>query len=226
MNDPSITIILPTRNEEGGIREIVESLRFLNYEILIVDGQSTDRTRDIAKELGLKVVLDGGRGKGDGLRTGIRTARSDILVFMDADGSHEPKDIPPMIRPILEDKADLVIGSRPAGGSDEFKMDLENLVRQVGSDIATTLINLRWKVDLTDTQNGFRAIRGNVAREIKLKANDFDIEEEMVMKALKKGYRVCQIPSHEYNRKWGQSKLPTSKCWIMLYRLIKELITP
>jgi hypothetical protein len=79
-------------------------------------------------------------------------------------------------------------------------------------------------VDLTDIQNGFRAIRKEVASKLGLEADDFDIEEEMVIKALKKGYRVSEVPSHEYERKWGKSKLSTWKGWKFVWRLFVELI--
>jgi len=202
---------------------VIRQVRAYGDEVLVVDGHSTDMTRDIARREGARVVLDGGQGKGDGIRTAIRHARGDIVVFIDADGSHEPCDIPKLTAPIKANRADLVIGSRTKGGSDEFKMDVDNLIRQVGSDIAATLINYRWRVNLTDIQNGFRAIRRDVARRLHLCANDFDVEEEMVMKCLKRGYRVVEVPSHEYVRQWGRSKLPTSKGWKFVWRLMVDL---
>ncbi len=219
-----ITVIIPTRNEEGGISQIIESVKPYCQEVVVVDGHSTDRTREFAEKNATKVVLDDGKGKGDGIRKGIASANADIIVFVDADGSHEPSDIPALVKPIIEGKADMVIASRNKGGSDEFKMDFENLIRQVGSDIATALVNYRFGSDLTDIQNGFRAIRFEVAKALGLKANDFDIEEEMVIKTLRKGYRVIELPSHEYERKWGTSKLSTWKGWKFVWRLFVELI--
>jgi len=221
---PTVTIVIPTRNEGGGIAQVVRAVLPHGDEVLVVDGHSTDTTREISEREGARVVLDGGRGKGDGLRTAIRHAKGDIIVFIDADGSHEASDIPKLVEPIAENRADLVVGSRTKGGSDEFEMDLDNLVRQIGSDLAATLINYRWRVNLTDIQNGFRAIRRSVARSLRLQANDFDIEEEMVMKCLKRGYRTAEVPSHEYTRKWGYSKLPTSKGWKFVWRLMVELL--
>ena len=153
-----ITVVIPTKNEEKTLEEIITKCKAHADEMLVVDGHSKDSTREIAQKLGVKVVLDHGKGKGDGLRVGIHEANGDVLVFIDADGSHDPDDIPKLVKPILEGKADLVIGSRGKGGSDELHGDVEKLLRMIGSDIILIGINKRWKVHLTDSQNGYRAI--------------------------------------------------------------------
>ena len=220
-----ISIVLPVKNEAIGLGGLIESLLTYGEEIIVVDGHSTDNTKEIVKKHPqARFVLDNGRGKGDGIRVGIREAKYEIIVFIDADGSHDPADIPDLVKPILEGNSDMVIGSRAKGGSDEFKMNIENLIRQVGSDFATTIVNYRWKTDLTDIQNGFRALKTSVARDLNLNANDFDIEEEMVMKALRKKYIISEIKSHEYARQWDVSKLKTSKSWKFIYRILIEVI--
>ena len=128
-----------------------------------------------------------------------------------------------MVEPVKQGIADMVLGSRAKGGSDEFEMNLDSLIRQMGSHIVTTIINYRFGSKLTDVENGFRAIKKDVAAALNLNAIDFDIEQEMVMKALKKKYRVTEIPSHEFARKWGSSKLATSKGWKFIWRLLIEL---
>jgi dolichol-phosphate hexosyltransferase len=115
----SISLILPTRNEAPGIAELIAAARPFADEIVVVDGHSTDGTAQIASATGVRVVLDGGRGKGDAYRVGIAAATRDIVVFMDADGSHEPADIPRLVAPIRDGDAECVIASRHKGGSDE-----------------------------------------------------------------------------------------------------------
>ena len=212
MTSPTVTIVVPSKNEAGLIGEIVDGVRPYG-DVLVMDGHSTDDTRDIAKAHGARVVLDAGRGKGQAIRQSLNETASDIVVFIDADGSHEPKDIPALVAPIAAGEADLVIGSRGKGGSDELHGTFEQLIRYIGSQLIMLAINYRWNVRLTDSQNGFRAIRRDVAIALGMKANLTTIEQEMLMLALKRGYRVTEIPSHEYERRWGTSKVVVWKLW-------------
>jgi glycosyltransferase involved in cell wall biosynthesis len=193
-------------------------------DVLVVDGHSKDATRDIAQAHGARVVLDGGKGKGQAIRQSLTETTSDILVFIDADGSHDPKDIPAMVAPIKAGKADLVIGSRGKGGSDELHGTLDQFIRYIGSQIIMLGINYRWDVRLTDSQNGFRAIRREVGLALNMKSDLTTIEQEMLMLALKKGYRVDEIPSHEYERRWGVSKVVVWKLWwAYVWSFVKNL---
>ena len=213
MSASRVTVVVPARDEEGLIGEIVDAVRPCCDEVLVVDGRSRDRTREIALAHGARVIQDNGRGKGEALRIAIQQANHEILVFIDADGSHEPRDIPKLIAPIQEGAADLVIASRGKGGSDELHGTLEQFIRYAGSQLITLAINYRWNVRLTDSQNGFRAIRRDVAGCLSLTSNLTTIEQEMLMKALKHGYRVSEIASHEYERRWGTSKVVVWKLW-------------
>jgi dolichol-phosphate mannosyltransferase len=195
------------------IGEIVDSVRPYADEVLVIDGHSSDKTRDIAVQHGARVELDGGKGKGEALRRSMEVASSEIVVFIDADGSHDPKDIPALVGPIKADKADMVIGSRGKGGSDELHGTLEQFIRYSGSQIIMLAINYRYGSRLTDSQNGFRAIRRDVGRKLGLKSNLTTIEQEMLMRALKLGYRVDEVPTHEYERRWGTSKVSVWKLW-------------
>jgi dolichol-phosphate mannosyltransferase len=208
-----VTVVVPTKNEEGMIGEIVDSVRPYADEVLVIDGHSSDKTRDIAVQHGARVELDGGKGKGEALRRSMEVASSEIVVFIDADGSHDPKDIPSLVGPIKADKADMVIGSRGKGGSDELHGTLEQFIRYSGSQIIMLAINYRFGSRLTDSQNGFRAIRRDVGRKLGLKSNLTTIEQEMLMRALKLGYRVDEVPTHEYERRWGTSKVSVWKLW-------------
>ena len=213
MPDSRVTVVVPTKDEEGLIGEIVDAVKPYADEVLVVDGHSRDRTRDIAGEHGARVILDHGRGKGEALRLAIEQATTGILVFIDADGSHDPHDIPKLVAPIRAGAADLVVGSRGKGGSDELHGTFEQFIRYIGSQLIMLAINYRWNVRLTDSQNGFRAIRKDVARKLGLTSNLTTIEQEMLMKALKRRYRVAEIASHEYERRWGVSKVVVWKLW-------------
>jgi dolichol-phosphate mannosyltransferase len=209
-----ITLIIPAKNEGATIEEVLRSSRPLVDDLLVVDGHSTDNTREIALKMGVRVVSDHGKGKGDGVRVGIQEAARDILVFMDADGSHDPQDIPRLVQPIREGRADLVIGSRMTGGSDELHGDINRFIRMTGSHIILLLINYRWEIRLTDVQNGFRAINAQVARKLNLKENSHSIEQEMVMKCARQGYRLTEVPSHEYERQHGKSTIKLKTAWL------------
>ena len=225
VTDSRVTVVIPAKDEEGGIAEIIDAVRPHADEILVVDGHSRDATRDIAAGRGARIILDSGRGKGEALRLGIAAATTGILVFIDADGSHEPADIPKLVDPIRADRADLVIASRGKGGSDELHGTFEQFMRYVGSQLIMLAINYRWNVRLTDSQNGFRAIRTDAARRLGLTSNLTTIEQEMLMKALKQGCRVDEIASHEYERRWGVSKVVVWRLWAAyLWSFFRNLI--
>jgi glycosyltransferase involved in cell wall biosynthesis len=223
--DTRVTVVIPAKDEEGLIGEIVDTVKPYADAVLVVDGHSTDRTRAIATEHGARVIQDNGRGKGEALRIAIEEATTGILVFIDADGSHDPHDIPKLVGPIRADEADLVIGSRGKGGSDELHGTLEQLIRYIGSQLIMLAINYRWGVRLTDSQNGFRAIRRDVGAKLGLTSNLTTIEQEMLMKALKLGYRVREVASHEYERRWGTSKVVVWKLWFAyVWSFLRNLI--
>jgi dolichol-phosphate mannosyltransferase len=220
-----VSIVIPTKNEAEAISGVIAEVRPYADEILVVDGHSTDDTRRIAQELGARVILDGGKGKGDGLRCAAAQVSGEIMVFVDADGSSDTRDIPRLVEPIKAGRADLVIGSRSRGGSDELHGDLEKLLRVLGSDIILVGTNWRFKACLTDTQCGFRAILTAVFRDLGLRENITTIEQEMTMKCLKKGYRVGEVPSHEFARKYGVSRICLRKVWFRyLWSFLVNLI--
>ncbi len=221
-----ITVIIPTFNEEKNIVDVLKGVQPYADEILVVDAKkSTDRTAEIVESMGARVVKDTGRGHGEAKRIGIKSAKNDILVFFDADNSHDQKDIPIMVNYLVNNNCDMVVGSRMRGGSDELHGTLSNFIRNIGSGLIQLVINYRFGVRLTDCEDGFRAIKRDVAIKLNLNADDFDIEEEMVMKALKNGYKVGEIPTHEYERKHGKSRLSLPKIgYKFVWRLLKEIL--
>ncbi len=219
--DLKITVVIPAMNEEKTIGEIIKRCQSSADEIIVVDGHSTDKTREIAEQLGSKIILDHKKGKGEAMRSSIPHINGEITVFLDADGSHDPNDIARLIEPILKDEADHVTGSRLTGGSSELHGGFDECFRLMGSSFITACINWRYKVRLSDSQNGFRAIKTPVLKALDLKENKTTIEQEMIMKTLKKGYRITEVPTHEYKRKHGDSHI---KLWKHSLRYIYSLI--
>jgi dolichol-phosphate mannosyltransferase len=223
----TFSIVVPAMNEEETIGPVLEALRGRTDDLIVVDGRSTDRTSEIARSFGARVIQDGGRGKGDAVRVGLEAAQHPIVVFIDADGSHDPDDIGKLVAPIAAGEADLVIGSRMLGGSDELFSSLPEVIRALGSMIISLSINYRYGVQLTDYQNGFRAIRTDVGRALGLTSNITTIEQEMAMRCLRLGYRVSERAAHEYRRKGGVSKISVMR-WAPIYvwNLLRGIMVP
>lgn len=206
-----ISVVIPTLNEEETIGSIIKGCMPHADEMIVVDGYSRDRTRDIAKAFGVNVIFDHKKGKGEALRHAVRHVTGDIVVFIDADGSHNPDEIPMLLAPILKGKADHVVGSRLLGGSSELHGGFDECFRLMGSSFITACINWKFKVRLSESQNGFRAIRVEVMRQMDLKEDITTIEQEMTIKTLKMGYRMAEVPTHEEKRKAGYSKISVKK---------------
>ncbi len=205
--NPKVSLIIPTFNEERGLNELIQESKDYCDEIIVVDGDSTDRTVEVASSAGAKVVSDLGRGKGEAIRLGLEEAQYPIVVFMDADWSHDPKDIPKIVAPIARDEKDMVVASRIQGGSAEFYGSLDRTFRRWGSSLITLGINLRFGTKLTDSQNGFRGIKKNLGQKLNLQENMTTIEQEMLIKALAKKLRVGEVPSFESERRYGTSRI-------------------
>ena len=221
----NLTLVIPAKDEARSIGTIIE--RSLPYvaEIIVVDGNSSDQTREIAEELGAEVILDGGKGKGEAIRCCIEHIGKEITVFIDADGSHDPNDIPRLVEPIIAGEADHVTGSRLIGGSSELHGGFDECFRLMGSSFITACINWRFKVQLSDSQNGFRAIKTEVLRQLDLREDLTTIEQEMIMKTLRKKYTMGEVPTHEYRRWHGESHINLlSVSHRYVYCLIKNLL--
>jgi dolichol-phosphate mannosyltransferase len=213
-----ISVVLPVRNEALNVRPVLEFAAPYADELMVVDGHSTNGTREIAGEYGARVILDNGKGKGAAIRLAIREAQGDILVFIDGDGSHDPHDIPALVAPIIEGRADHVSGSRMLGGSDELHATFHQFIRLFGSQIITLSVNYTQNVRLTDCQNGFRAIRRDVALALDLQEDITTIEQEMVIKTVRSGYRLAEVPTHEYVRANGESRFQVKNVWFRYVR--------
>ena len=202
-----VSVVIAAKQEAPSIVDIIDRTRRYATEILVIDGHSTDGTPELARRNGASVLMDGGRGKGEAIRRAIPLIRTPVTVFLDADGSHDPEDIPLLVEPILSDRADHVSASRLRGGSSELHGGFDEFFRLAGSSFITACINWRFNCHLSDSQNGFRAIRTTVLRELQLRENATTIEQEMIIKTLRRGRRMAEVPSHEHRRAHGTSHI-------------------
>jgi dolichol-phosphate mannosyltransferase len=221
----NLCVVIPAKDEEKSIGEIIEGCKKYTEKVLVIDGYSKDKTREIAEKLNAKVILQEGKGKGAAIRTAAEhVSDEDIVVFIDADCSHDTNDIPKLVKPIQDGDADHVTGSRLFGGSSELHGGFDEFLRLTGSSFITFCINNKFKVRLSDSQNGFRAIRGAVLKDLDLQENITTIEQEMIIKTLKKGYRMAEVPAHEYRRKYGESHIEVHRVFLRYaYSFIKYL---
>jgi dolichol-phosphate mannosyltransferase len=223
----ALTVVIPAKNEAPSILEIVNKAQRYTSAVIVVDGHSTDGTAEIARRGGALVVADNRRGKGDAIRCAMPLLTDGITVFIDADGSHDPDDIPRLIEPILRGEADHVSGSRLKGGSSELHGGFDECFRLMGSSFITACLNWKFQVCLSESQNGFRAIRTDVLKKLDLRENITTIEQEMIFKTLSEGYRMAEVPTHEHRRKAGESKIVLTKVWLRyVWTLARFLLLP
>lgn len=203
----AVTVVVAAKNEAPAIGDVLDGCRRYASHVIVVDGHSTDGTAAAAASRGARVLMDRGRGKGDALRTAIPEVTTDITVFIDADGSHDPHDIPRLVAPLFDGRADHVSGSRLIGGSSELHGGFDELCRLTGSSFITACINWRLGVRLSESQNGFRAILTSVLRQLDLRENGTTIEQEMIIKTLRLGFRMAEVGAHERPRAHGRSHI-------------------
>lgn len=203
-----ISVIIPARNEEATLplvlTDLFETIRRLNtheVEVICVDDRSTDRTAGIAESFGARVIHnDHKSGKGLALRTGFEAASGDIFAMMDADYSHRPEDLPVFLD-ALKDSVGLVIGSRTVAGSEEYTH-----IRALGNVFLSSALGLCTGRYLSDALNGYKVFRRDVFTDFRYSSTTFEIEIEIIANALRKGYRVVEVSSHERARAGGEAK--------------------
>lgn len=209
LDRPSVTILLPAKNEENGIEATfaalpTERLRELGYplEILVADGRSHDRTRDVALRHGARVIHQLGTGKGRGVRSALDVAKGDYVVMLDADSTYPAKAIPAFVA-MLEDGYDVVMGSRFLGRIETGAMKRLNRLGNHGlSALASALYGRR----CTDVCTGMWAFRRETMRTLGLTSTHFEVEAEMFARAAMAGLRICELPI-TYGCREGVTKL-------------------
>ena len=195
-----ISIVIPAKNEGEGIERIINSVILFTDDILVIDANSQDGTKEICNLYGVKYVMDDGRGKGAAMAIGVKLCKYNDIIFYDADGSHDPKDIPEFIRLLKETDVDMITASRRTGGSYDIDLSFGGLIRSTGCDFLTFLVNTRYGVTLTDILYSYRAIRKNKFNELDLVQPGFGVEQEMVMNAIERKFNIIEIASRENKR--------------------------
>lgn len=203
-----VSIVIPARDEQDNIGLVLADLNRIiaqsngyEFEVICVDDHSTDRTGEIAESYGAKLIRNQGpSGKGMALRRGFEAATGDVIVMMDADYSHRPEDLPVFLN-ALNNGAGLVIGSRVYGGSDEYTS-----IRALGNVFLTAALGIFLGRYLSDALNGYKAFKRDVFTDFKYTSKSFEIEIELIANALRKGYKVVEVSSHERARHGGEAK--------------------
>lgn len=188
---------MPAYNEEATIREVIERVQAtgLADEIVVVDDGSKDRTREILAEYDgdsvIRVILHAqNMGKGAALRTAIQHATGDVMVVQDADLEYHPSDYARLLEPILDDRADVVYGSRFLGGMPKGILPQS----AAANKLLTLMTNVLYSNRLTDMETCYKMFRREVVSGMELRANRFDFEPEFTAKVLKRRVRVVEIP--------------------------------
>lgn len=243
-----LSILIPVYNEQATLREILTRVGVnpvevdvvdgrlglpviegkpgivrLEKEIVVVDDGSSDGSRDILARLppspNLVIVMhDVNKGKGAAIRTAIEHATGDILLIQDADLEYDPRDYPSLIRPILEDKARVVYGSRFMGGP-RTAMRFWSAIANKG---LTLITNIFYNAILTDMETGYKVFRADIIRAIPLRSRRFDFEPEVTAKVLKRGHRIFEVPISYAGREFSEGKkISWRDGFVALWTLIK-----
>jgi glycosyltransferase involved in cell wall biosynthesis len=218
--------IIPAFNEESTIGDVIKATSRFVDEILVISDGSTDNTTTIAKSAGATVIDNiVNRGLGKTIKRGYAEAikrGADIVVQIDADGQYDPQEIPKLIQPILDNKADLVLGTR----LENLKYEMPWLKKQ-GNKAFTWLLRRLTGADIKDGQTGFRATRKEVFETVEIQG-DFTYTQEMIVKTAKEGWRIANVPVNFYQRSAGESRLmssPLSYAWragIIIFRTMRD----
>ena len=207
-----LSIVIPCYNEAGTIRRIVDAVRasqVADKEIIVVDDCSSDGTREILQRdiepLVTRVIYhDRNQGKGAALRTGFAAATGGAVVVQDADLEYDPKEYPKLLQPILEDRADVVFGSRFMGGEAHRVVYFWHML---GNRFLTLLSNACTNINLTDMETCYKMFRREVLRKIKIEENRFGFEPEITAKiAALEGCRIFEVGISYYGRTYAEGK--------------------
>jgi glycosyltransferase involved in cell wall biosynthesis len=205
-----ISVVIPVFNEEQTIGNIIRRVKTalqkigFKHEIIVVDDFSADSSLKLSQSQGVKVYsLKKHMGKGYALRAGFAKAKGEIITTIDSDGSHRPEELSLLLTPIVQDKADLVIGSRYLSQ----KPAAAKKLNAIGVRIFNLLIKVFTGVEISDSQSGYRVMKSEVIKNLGLRSGEYEIESEMIVKTVRQGFRVKEVPISFEQRTYGESRL-------------------
>ena len=214
----SVSVVIPVKNEAANLPHVFGTIPDWISEIILVDGQSTDNTVEVALRLrpDIKIVTQTGRGKGDALLAGFAACTGDIIVAMDGDGSTDGNEIIQFVS-ALAVGADFVKGSRFAsgGGSDDL-----TLSRRFGNRMLLGLVNRMYGTQYSDLCYGYNAFWARHLNALAVDCDGFEVEALMNIRAAKAGLRIHEVPSYEYRRLHGTSNLRAIRDGCRILRVI------
>ncbi|MET7360169.1 glycosyltransferase family 2 protein [Streptomyces sp. NPDC005562] len=215
---PPVSVVIPAMNEAENLPYVFKTLPAWIHEVVLVDGNSTDDTVAVARELwpGVKVVRQRGKGKGDALIAGFAACTGDIIVMIDADGSADGHEIVSYVSALVSG-ADFAKGSRFAngGGTDDMTP-----IRKLGNHVLCSVVNTKFGARYTDLCYGYNAFWRHCLDKIELDCTGFEVETLMNIRVVKAGLKVQEIPSHEYLRIHGVSNLRAVRDGIRVLKVI------
>ena len=210
MDSVEVSVVIPSLNEEKTIGVCIQKVKrvFKKFNIkgeIIVADNSTDRTPEIAKSLGAKVVTPDKKGYGYAYLYGFKFAKGKYIVIGDADNTYDFLEMPKLLEPLMNGEADLVIGSRFKGKILDGAMPW--LHRYVGNPILTWFLNLFFKANVSDAHSGFRAFTRDALERMKLRYGGMEFASEMIIRAVWAGLRIKEVPITYYPRQGSEPKL-------------------
>lgn len=215
---PPVSVVIPAMNEAENLPYVFKTLPVWIHEVVLVDGNSSDNTIQVARELrpDVKVVKQAGKGKGDALISGFAACTGDIIVMVDADGSADGREIVSYVSALVSG-ADFAKGSRFAngGGTDDM-----TAIRKLGNWVLCSVVNAKFGARYTDLCYGYNAFWKHCLDKITLDCTGFEIETLMNIRVVKAGLRVQEVPSHEYLRIHGVSNLSAVRDGLRVLRVI------